>query len=71
MRLSIDDELVASLLLCCVFDLTEVIRRQPRNASVYYNRGVCYLKLRDKVKAAADFSKAKKLGYVPGLNGPL
>jgi tetratricopeptide (TPR) repeat protein len=48
-----------------IADYTEAIRIDLFHAEAYYNRGVAHRELGNDVKAAADFAKAKELGYEP------
>ena len=44
---------------------SEVIRIKPDHAKAHFNRATAYEELGDADKAAADFAKAKELGYKP------
>ena len=48
-----------------IADYTEAIRINPDYALAYYNRATAYQELGDADKAAADFARAKELGYEP------
>jgi tetratricopeptide (TPR) repeat protein len=54
-----------------IADFTERIRIIPGGAGTYNNRGLSYQELGDADKAAADFAKAKELGYQPEEEKPL
>ncbi len=43
---------------------THAIELKPDLGEAYFNRGIAYMKLGDKVKATADFSKAGELGIM-------
>ena len=44
---------------------TEAIRLDPNLAWAYNNRSFAYEEIGEKAKAAADFAKAKQLGFEP------
>ena len=48
-----------------IADLTEAIRTMPDLPIAYVKRGEAYYELGNNDKAAADFAKAKELGYEP------
>lgn len=48
--------------------LTEAIDLQPGFGEAYFNRGLLYLSLGNKVAAMADLSKAGELGILPSYN---
>ena len=48
-----------------IADYTEAIRIDPDDALTYDARGIAYEELGDKVKAEADFVKAKELDSMP------
>ena len=43
----------------------EAIRLDPNYAKAYYGRGLAYEEIGEEAKAAADFAKAKQLGFEP------
>ena len=46
-------------------DYDEVIRLDPQYVDAYYNRGLAYRNLGNRVESERDIQKAKELGYVP------
>jgi len=48
-----------------IADYTEAIRLDPNLALAYNSRGIAYQKIGEEAKAAADFVKAKQLGFEP------
>lgn len=42
---------------------SEAIRLDPAHAVAYYNRGLAYKSLGDKVKAEADLARGRELGF--------
>jgi Flp pilus assembly protein TadD len=48
--------------LSAAVDYTYVISLAPKDATAYYNRGICYANLNMKGNACDDFNKAGELG---------
>ena len=48
-----------------IADYTEAIRLDPNLALAYNSRGIAYQKIGEEAKVAADFVKAKQLGFEP------
>ena len=48
-----------------ILDLNEAIKLKPDEAVLYHLRGKNYSDLGDEMRAAADYAKAKDLGFNP------